>query len=195
MPRNRLTLFLLAHHPHKPTPAPFRAAPERTGTHPGDTSETSPPLLELHLDDQTDSKSLLGAHACTDVPGEFAWRPGALSRAAAAGTWVLIEDLDRAPFEVLAAIGPLLEGRPLTLPGRTRPLVAAPGFRVFGTVTTVGLGRVVLGGAADFGALWTHVSFFQCDGFLLCGGSSVRILREGYAFIYLVLSSSLIVVC
>ncbi|CAN0109637.1 unnamed protein product, partial [Ectocarpus sp. 6 AP-2014] len=118
---------------------------------------SSTPLLELHLDDQTDSKSLLGAHACTDVPGEFAWSPGALTRAAAAGTWVLIEDLDRAPFEVLAAIGPLLEGRPLTLPGRTRPLIAAPGFRVFGTVTTVGAGGVVLGGAADFGALWTHV--------------------------------------
>ncbi|CAM9220817.1 unnamed protein product, partial [Ectocarpus sp. 13 AM-2016] len=118
---------------------------------------SSTPLLELHLDDQTDSKSLLGAHACTDVPGEFAWRPGALTRAAAAGTWVLIEDLDRAPFEVLAAIGPLLEGRPLTLPGRTRPLRAAPGFRVFGTVTTVGAGGVMLGGAADFGALWTHV--------------------------------------
>lgn len=60
-------------------------------------------MLELHLDDQTDSKSLLGAHACTDVPGEFAWRPGALTRAAVAGTWVLIEDVDRAPFEVGAS--------------------------------------------------------------------------------------------
>ncbi|CAM9924444.1 unnamed protein product, partial [Laminaria digitata] len=112
----------------------------------------------LHLDDQTDSKSLLGSHACTDVPGEFAWQPGALTRAAMAGTWVLFEDLDRAAFEVLAAIGPLLEGRPLALPGRRKPLRAAPGFRVFGTVTTSGPGRVVLGGAADFGALWTHVA-------------------------------------
>lgn len=123
----------------------------------GDTSGASPALLELHLDDQTDSKSLLGAHACTDIPGEFAWRPGALTRAAAAGTWVLIEDLDRAPFEVLAAIGPLLEGRPLALPGRTKPLKAAPGFRIFGTTTTTGTESVILGGAADFGALWTHV--------------------------------------
>lgn len=142
----------------------FPHAPNKTKKKPGnddnDTDASSQPLLELHLDDQTDSKSLLGAHACTDVPGEFAWRPGALTRAAAAGAWVLIEDLDRAPFEVLAAIGPLLEGRPLALPGRSRPLKAAPGFRVFGTVTTVGAGRVVLGGAADFGALWTHVSFF-----------------------------------
>ncbi|CAN0122174.1 unnamed protein product, partial [Hapterophycus canaliculatus] len=110
------------------------------GSNHGGVIEPSPPLLELHLDDQTDSKSLLGAHACTDVPGEFAWRPGALTRAAAAGAWVLIEDLDRAPFEVLAAIGPLLEGRSLTLPGRARPLKAAPGFRVFGTITTVGAG-------------------------------------------------------
>lgn len=124
----------------------------------GDGSVSSPALLELHLDDQTDSKSLLGSHACTDIPGEFAWQPGALTRAAAAGTWVLIEDLDRAPLEVLAALGPLLEGRPLVLPGRKKPLSAAHGFRVFGTVTTTGPGRVVLGGAADFGALWIHVS-------------------------------------
>lgn len=66
----------------------------------GQTVAATSTMLELHLDDQTDSKSLLGAHACTDVPGEFAWRPGALTRAAAAGTWVLIEDVDRAPFEV-----------------------------------------------------------------------------------------------
>ena len=132
------------------------------GGSPGDITETSPALLELHLDDQTDSKSLLGSHACTDVPGEFAWQPGALTRAAMAGTWVLFEDLDRAAFEVLAAIGPLLEGRPLALPGRRKPLRAAPGFRVFGTVTTSGPGRVVLGGAADFGALWTHVSVYAC---------------------------------
>lgn len=132
------------------------------GSHPGDCTETSPALLELHLDDQTDSKSLLGSHACTDVPGEFAWQPGALTRAAMAGTWVLFEDLDRAAFEVLAAIGPLLEGRPLALPGRRKPLRAAPGFRVFGTVTTSGPGRVVIGGAADFGALWTHVSVYAC---------------------------------
>lgn len=124
------------------------------------------PLLELHLDDQTDSKSLLGSHTCTDVPGEFAWRPGALTRAAVTGTWVLIEDLDRAPFEVLAALGPLLEGRPLALPGRSKPLRAAPGFRVFGTVTTVGTGRVTLG-VADFGALWTHVSSRFVYGFVL----------------------------
>lgn len=130
----------------------------RLATGGGDGSISSPALLELHLDDQADSKSLLGAHACTDIPGEFAWQPGALTRAAAAGTWVLIEDLDRAPLEVLAALGPLLEGRPLVLPGRKKPLLAAHGFRVFGTVTTTGPGRVVLGGAADFGALWIHVS-------------------------------------
>lgn len=135
-----------------------REATRLASGNPGGADNSSPPLLELHLDDQTDSKSLLGAHTCTDIPGQFAWQPGALTRAAADGTWVVIEDLDRAPFEVLAALGPLLEGRPLALPGRTKPLRAAPGFRLFGTVTTVGPGRVVLGGAADFGALWTHVS-------------------------------------
>lgn len=61
-------------------------------------------MLELYLDDHTNSKSLLGTHASTDVPGEFAWRPGALMRAAVAGTWVLIEDVDGTPFVVRTSV-------------------------------------------------------------------------------------------
>ncbi|CAH0485031.1 unnamed protein product [Peronospora farinosa] len=92
-------------------------------------------MVELHLDDQIDSKTLLGSYVCTDVPGEFTWQPGALTTAVLAGRWVLIEDIDRAPFEVLAALMPLLEMREMVLPGRGELLVATSNFQIFGTTT------------------------------------------------------------
>jgi midasin len=123
------------------------------------TCSGTAPLLELHLDDQTDSRTLLGAYVCTDVPGEFTWQPGALTIAVTTGQWVLIEDIDRAPFEILAALTPLLEGGALIVPGWSKPLRAAPGFRLFGTVTasSATTTTVQLGGSANFGALWTQV--------------------------------------
>ena len=57
-------------------------------------------LVELHLDDQTDSKALLGAYVCSDVPGELQWQPGVVTQAALAGRWLVVEDVDRAPLEV-----------------------------------------------------------------------------------------------
>lgn len=92
-------------------------------------------LVELHLDDQIDSKTLLGSYVCTEVPGEFTWQPGALTTAILSGRWVVIEDIDRAPFEVLAALMPLLETREMVLPGRGERLVAHPNFQIFGTTS------------------------------------------------------------
>ena len=36
--------------------------------------------IRVHVDDQMDAKSLLGAYICTSVPGEFAWQPGPLTQ-------------------------------------------------------------------------------------------------------------------
>lgn len=74
---------------------------------------------------------------------------GALTQAVAKGMWVVIEDVDLAPFEVLAALVPLLEERRLYVPGRGESVPAADGFQLFGTVTTGG-GRS--GGSAAAGA-------------------------------------------
>ena len=63
-------------------------------------------FVTLHLDAQTDSKSLLGSYVVGAAPGEFKWQPGALTQAVARGRWVVIEDVDLAPFEVLAALVP-----------------------------------------------------------------------------------------
>ena len=37
-------------------------------------------LVTIHVDDQMDAKSLLGAYVCTSVPGEFLWQPGPLTQ-------------------------------------------------------------------------------------------------------------------
>ncbi|CAM9552617.1 unnamed protein product, partial [Heterosigma akashiwo] len=112
-------------------------------------------FLEIHLDDQTDSKSLFGSYICTDVPGEFTWQPGVLTQAVTSGKWVLIEDLDRCPAEVLASLLPLLEGN--RLPSPRSPggyLAAAPGPPAVGAATAAGAGA---GAAGVAGALWRAV--------------------------------------
>ena len=68
-------------------------------------------FVTLHLDAQTDSKSLLGAYVCGAAPGEFKWQPGALTQAVTKGVWVLIEDIDLAPFEVLTDVHALEAAR------------------------------------------------------------------------------------
>ena len=92
-------------------------------------------LLELHIDEETDSKTLLGCYAATDIPGEFAWRPGALTSAARTGKWVLLEDVESCPVEIQAALVRLLKERILPLGGE-REERCHPNFRLFGTCTT-----------------------------------------------------------
>lgn len=105
-------------------------------------------LLFLHVL-QTDSKSLLGAYVCTHVPGEFVWQAGPLTQAVAQGRWLLFEDVDMAPPEVLAALVPLMESRELQLPQRGQTLRAAPGFQLLASITSapLGLGHGSSGGA------------------------------------------------
>lgn len=92
-------------------------------------------LLELHIDEETDSKTLLGCYAATDIPGEFAWRPGALTSAARTGKWVLLEEVESCPVEIQAALVRLLKERILPLGGE-REERCHPNFRLFGTCTT-----------------------------------------------------------
>lgn len=102
-------------------------------------------LLEIHVDDETDSKTLIGCTTTTEIPGRFEWRPGALTKAVRQGRWVLLEDLDRVPFEIQAALVQLLENRLLPL-GNGQVEKAHPSFRLFSThgpKSTVG--RKILG--------------------------------------------------
>lgn len=92
-------------------------------------------LLELHIDEETDSKTLLGSYVVTDVPGEFVWMAGPLTSAARLGRWVLIEDVDRCPEEIQASLIRLLEERILPL-GVGKEEKCHPRFRLFGTCVT-----------------------------------------------------------
>jgi len=75
-------------------------------------------LLKIHLGDQSDAKVLLGTYICTDVPGEFKWVSGILTRAVSMGLWIVIEDINLAPTDVLSVLLLLLEKRELFIPGR-----------------------------------------------------------------------------
>lgn len=94
----------------------------------------SPQLLKLQLGDQTDSRALVGIYQCTDIPGEFVWQPGVLTRAVSEGYWVLLEDIDRAPMDVISLLLPLLETNTLMIPNRGQLISASPNFQLFATL-------------------------------------------------------------
>lgn len=110
-----------------------------TATYSNNRSRQLDELLELHVDEETDSKTLLGSYVATDIPGEFIWMAGPLTSAARLGRWVLIEDVDRCPEEIQAALLRLLEERILPL-GVGKDERCHPGFRLFGTCVTMGVG-------------------------------------------------------
>ena len=93
-------------------------------------------LVTLHLNDQTDAKVLLGLYTTDSKPGSFQWRPGVLTTAVKEGRWVLIEDLDRAPTELMSTLLPLVERGELLIPSRGEVIRASDDFRIFATVRT-----------------------------------------------------------
>lgn len=93
-------------------------------------------MVTLHLNEQTDAKMLVGLYSTDTKPGSFQWRPGVLTTAVREGRWVLVEDLDRAPTEVLSTLLPLIERNELLIPSRGERIHAASTFRLFATLRT-----------------------------------------------------------
>ena len=92
-------------------------------------------LVELTLDDQTDGKSLFGSYVCSEVPGEFIWQAGIVTKACLSGAWLVIEDVDRVPRDIIASLTPLLERRKLPTPerGPGAEVDIHSNFRIIGT--------------------------------------------------------------
>ncbi|KAI9594948.1 P-loop containing nucleoside triphosphate hydrolase protein [Syncephalis fuscata] len=90
-------------------------------------------LIKVHIGDQTDSKILLGTYVATAEPGHFRWQPGVLTTAVKDGRWILVEDIDLAPSEVISVLTPLLESRELYIASRDERIVAHPEFKLFAT--------------------------------------------------------------
>lgn len=91
-------------------------------------------MVTLHLNEQTDAKLLIGMYTNAHTSGSFSWRPGVLTNAVREGRWVVIEDLDRAPMEILGTLLPLLERQELLIPNWGEYIRAAPGFKLIATV-------------------------------------------------------------
>ncbi|XP_020530997.1 LOW QUALITY PROTEIN: midasin [Amborella trichopoda] len=92
-------------------------------------------VVYIHMDDQIDSKTLVGCYVCTEIPGEFRWQPGSITQAVLKGLWIVFEDIDKAPNEVLSVLSPLLEGRGLHITGQGQEINAAEGFQLFATIS------------------------------------------------------------
>ena len=119
-------------------------------------------MLKIHLGDQTDSKLLLGTYLTTETPGKFKWQPGVLTTAVTQGRWILIEDIDLAPNDVLAVLVPLLETRWLQVPARGEKHKAKEGFAVLATRKTSK--KVKFGGHLSVGNnLWTRLALDSPD--------------------------------
>jgi len=98
------------------------------------TGRTAPPeLLKVQLGEETDSKMLLGGYRCSEIPGEFVWRPGVLTQAVERGSWLLLEDIDCASTDVISVLAALLETGKLAVPGYNDSLQAASTFQLFAT--------------------------------------------------------------
>lgn len=93
-------------------------------------------MVRIHLGDQSDAKILVGTYSTGNDLGSFEWRPGILTVAVREGRWVLVEDIDKAPTEILSVLLPLLEKRELLIPSRGETIKAAPGFQLFATIRT-----------------------------------------------------------
>ena len=91
-------------------------------------------MITLHLNEQSDAKLLVGIYTMGAEPGSFQWRPGVLATAVMEGRWVFIEDLNRAPGEIMSVLLPLIERGELSVPGHDSVIQAANGFRLLATM-------------------------------------------------------------
>ena len=91
-------------------------------------------MVTLHLNEQTDAKLLIGLYTAGETLGSFKWQPGVLTTAVLEGRWVLIEDLDRVPDEVISLLLPLLDRGELLVPNLGGIIRPAQSFRIIGTI-------------------------------------------------------------
>ena len=94
-------------------------------------ARTGQDLVTLQVSDSTDARLLVGLYRCTEVPGQFVWEPGLLTRTVVAGHWLLIEDIDRASQDVISLLSPLVQEGQLNVPSLGGMVRAAPGFQLF----------------------------------------------------------------
>ncbi|CAA0814598.1 Unknown protein, partial [Striga hermonthica] len=115
-------------------------------------------VLSIHMDEQIDGKTLLGSYVCAEQPGEFRWQPGSLTQAVLNGFWVVFEDIDKAPSDIMAILLPLLEGAITFSTGHGEAVRVNESFRLFSTVTRLNSDASrFTEGRNSLGAVWRKV--------------------------------------
>ena len=99
-------------------------------------------VVTLQVSDSTDARLLVGLYRCTEIPGQFVWEPGLLTRAVLNGQWLLIEDIDRASQDVISLLSPLVQDGQLNVPSLGGQIQPAPGFQLFLTQRDTGVSGV-----------------------------------------------------
>ncbi|KAH8583660.1 MDN1 [Cryptosporidium sp. chipmunk genotype I] len=66
-------------------------------------------IVRLYLDNNIDSKSLLGNWVVGNKPGEFKWEYGILSQCLINGDWLLIENIQDSPKDVIIKLNEISE--------------------------------------------------------------------------------------
>ncbi|KAJ2735137.1 AAA ATPase midasin [Coemansia sp. BCRC 34962] len=115
-------------------------------------------LVAVHVSSNMDAKVLLGNYVTTQKAGDFEWRPGLLTTAVTQGQWVLIEDIDLAPADVIQTLVPLLESHTLFVASRGESIKAHIQFRLFATLSTHG--RMAMRSGMDGllgSSIWTRL--------------------------------------
>ncbi|CAH8610286.1 unnamed protein product [Schistosoma haematobium] len=100
-------------------------------------------MRSIQISEHTDAKTLLGAYCCTEIPGQFTWRPGPLISSIEHGYGLVLEDIDRGSPELQILITSVLRklknhsvnsnNNILLDPVSGNPITHHPNFRLFMT--------------------------------------------------------------
>lgn len=121
--------------------------------------QTGHKFIRINNHEHTDIQEYLGSYAADPVSGKLVFQEGALVSAVRNGFWVVLDELNLAPTDVLEALNRLLDdNRELVLPESGEVIHPHPHFMLFATQNPPGLyaGRKVLSRAFRNRFLETH---------------------------------------
>lgn len=102
-------------------------------------SQTGNELIRINNHEHTELTEYLGSYVATP-DGSLVFSEGPLVRAARQGHWILLDELNLAPPDVLEALNRLLDdNREILVPETGEVVKAASGFRLFATQNPPGL--------------------------------------------------------
>jgi midasin len=92
-----------------------------------------PDVINVQMNNQIDARVLLGSYHSTDLPGQFVWKPGCLTKAVLNGHWIVLEDIDAAPVDVITLLDGFVDTKTLSVPGYGEIDYIHPDFKLFST--------------------------------------------------------------